>query len=524
MGRIVTIVFAVSLAAGAAALYAWQLRDAPPYLEIDEVLIGLDARSTARTGRDLNGRWLPLYFQTAEHSWYQPMVIYATAAALEILPFDERSIRVPTVAVAILDVVLMYLVALGLFRSATLGAVAALVLILTPSHFIHARYAMDYLYPVPFVLGWLLCLIAYRDRRRPRALAWAGVVLGVGCYSYIASLVMMPLYLALTWIGLYRSGAPRRMFATVTAPFAAILVPFAVWMIRHPTAFGATVTKYGLYDSSRLSAAQGVFSMINLTAVSDRLSQYWNYYNPSFLFFRGPTKVMFSTGRTGVFLAAVAPLIVIGLIDVVRRASNDIDDVLVAGFLTAPLAALIVAEPEAMFRAMALVPFGVLLAAAGVRALAPRRGGRAAVALLLALAVVQFAAFRRDYLSGYRERSAFWLGGNVGGAMEALIARADRDQAIYFATLQSSAGRIDGRDQYLGAYWDFYLAKDRRPELAARTAPLSATAVSRMAAGSLVLSNAGNASTAPLVQRGELHVVETVPELGGGDGFVILQR
>jgi len=122
MGRIVTIVFAVSLAAGAAALYAWQLRDAPPYLEIDEVLIGLDARSTARTGRDLNGRWLPLYFQTAEHSWYQPMVIYATAAALEILPFDERSIRVPTVAVAILDVVLMYLVALGLFRSATLGA------------------------------------------------------------------------------------------------------------------------------------------------------------------------------------------------------------------------------------------------------------------------------------------------------------------------------------------------------------------------------------------------------------------
>jgi 4-amino-4-deoxy-L-arabinose transferase-like glycosyltransferase len=524
--RLVDIVVVLCLVVGTAALYAHRLSDAPPYLEIDEALIGLDARSTAQTGRDLSGRFLPLYFQTAEHSWYQPMVIYATAAALEMLPFDERSIRVPTVCVAVLDVVLMYFVAWRLFRNPVVGGVAALLLMLTPSHFIHARYAMDYIYPLPFVLGWMLCLIAYRESHEPFALAAAGAVLGVGCYSYIASLVMMPIYLAITWVVLYRSGPSRRTFAIATAPFVVLLVPFAVWLLRHPTAFGATVTKYGLYDSSRLSVFQGMRSMLHVDALADRLSQYWNYFNPSFLFFRGPTKVMFSTNRTGVFLAAIAPLVVVGLVDSARRASAEMYGVLIAGFLTAPLAALIVAEPEAVFRAMALLPFGILLAAAGVRALAAVRFGRVAVSLLMVVAVVQFAWFRRDYLTDYRERSAFWLGGNVGGAMEMLIARADRDHApaIYFATLQSSAGQIDGRDQYLGAYWDFYLAKHERTELAARTGALSAMPVSRMATGSLVLSNAGNASTAPLVRRGELHAVETVPELGHGDDFMILQR
>jgi 4-amino-4-deoxy-L-arabinose transferase-like glycosyltransferase len=515
----------VLLLVAGAAIYTYRLANAPPYLEIDEVLIGLDGRATARTGRDLNGRLLPLYFQTAEHSWYQPMVIYATAAALEVLPFNERSIRIPTVCVALIDVLLMYFVASRWSGSAGIGAAAAVMLLLTPSHVIHARYAMDYLYPVPFVLAWLLCLIAYRERRTDSLLAAAGGVLGLGFYSYIASILMMPLYLAMTCLLLYRLGAARRSFVFLVMPFVVLLVPFGVWFVQHPSAFGATVTKYGLYDSSHLSAAQGLRAMINLDAAADRLSQYWNYYNPSMLFFRGPAKVMFSTGRTGVFVAAVAPLIVVGLLDALRRRVDDLHVLMVLGFVTAPLAALIVAEPEALFRAMALLPFGVLIAAAGVRVLSASAAGRAAVAVLLLAAVLQFGAFARDYLGDYRERAAFWLGGNVGGAMESLIARADaHTPAIYFATLQSSAGLIDGRDQYLNDYWTFYLAKRHRETLSLRTAPLSTVTPDRMPAGSLVLSNVGNASTMPLVQRGELHVVETIPELSHADGFVILQR
>jgi hypothetical protein len=53
------------------------------------------------------------------------------------------------------------------------------------------------------------------------------------------------------------------------------------------------------------------------------------------------------------------------------------------GFVTAPLAALIVAEENAIFRALALLPFGVLLAAMGVQALWTGSVGRPLRSILL---------------------------------------------------------------------------------------------------------------------------------------------
>src|SRR5262249_409996 len=195
---VAVVAIAGALVLISALLYARRLEYAPPHIEIDEVLIAIDAHAIATTGRDLRGELLPLYSQTAEHSWYQPLVIYLTALALKFAPLSERIIRLPTVGIAIVDIVLMYLVARRLFRSEWLGVVAAGMLALSPGHFIHTRYGVDYVYPVPFILGWLLCLVIYEERRQPWPLAAAGIVLGIGFYCYISSIVMMPLYFALT--------------------------------------------------------------------------------------------------------------------------------------------------------------------------------------------------------------------------------------------------------------------------------------------------------------------------------------
>jgi len=119
-----------------------------------------------------------------------------------------------------------------------------------------------------------------------------------------------------------------------------------------------------------------------------------------------------------------------------------------------------------------------------------------------------------------------WLGGNIGGALEEMIARDERGGVprIYFATLQSSAGQVDGRDQYMDAYWRFYLTKHRRTDLLARTARFDGGAVNAMPAGSLVLANVGNTPVDALVSAHQLHPVTTVDELDGTPFFVVLQR
>ena len=78
-----------------------------------------------------------------------------------------------------------------------------------------SRYALDYLYPVPFILGWLLCLLIFLDTDRIAMLVAATALLGVGFYSYIAAVVMMPLYFVLTcWVLWSR---PRRSSSLAVA-------------------------------------------------------------------------------------------------------------------------------------------------------------------------------------------------------------------------------------------------------------------------------------------------------------------
>ena len=123
-------------------LYAVGLGHTPPHLHRDEVDIALQAHSISTTGRDLDGRLLPLYFRMhnlGPNVWFHPLIVYVTAVFLWFLPFTEAAFRFPTTVVATLNVVLMYFVARRLFGTERWAFVAAALLAMTPAHFLHGR-------------------------------------------------------------------------------------------------------------------------------------------------------------------------------------------------------------------------------------------------------------------------------------------------------------------------------------------------------------------------------------------------
>src|SRR5207244_11251484 len=95
----------------------------------------------------------------------------------------------------------------------------AVLLALTPAHFMYSRFAMDFQAPLPFLLGWLLCLLTYVKTRDGRVLFGAGLMLGAGVYSYIAAVALMPLYALLTCAVLYRRREPIERYATLAVGF-----------------------------------------------------------------------------------------------------------------------------------------------------------------------------------------------------------------------------------------------------------------------------------------------------------------
>src|ERR1700730_14573257 len=178
----------------------------PVYIGGDEARFATVASAIASTGRDLAGIRLPLFFHLSDSlaeeggtRWYQPVLFYLMALAFRFLPVTEQSMRLPTAVIGVLDVFLIYAVARRLLGDRRWAAVAALLLALSPAHFIFGRQALDYICPLPFVLGWLWCVMVAVETGSLWMSFASGVILGVGCYSYIASWALMPLLLLLTW-------------------------------------------------------------------------------------------------------------------------------------------------------------------------------------------------------------------------------------------------------------------------------------------------------------------------------------
>ncbi len=513
-----------------AALYFRAVGAVPVYIGGDEARFAIAASSIASTGRDPAGDRLPLFFHLSDSlaadqggtRWYQPLLFYLMALAFRFLPVTEQSMRLPTAVIGVLDVFLIYVVARRLFGDRRWAALAALLLALTPAHFIFSRQALDYICPLPFVLGWLWCVMAAVETGSvPLSLA-SGVILGVGFYSYIASWATMPLLLLLTWAAHYRFGArPARPALAATIGFAAPVLAAMAWLAFHPDMWRDMAGRYNVYDARHLSPLQGLKDFLTYNNVQERVSVYWDYFNPAYLFFSGGSNLSTATRKVGVFLLPVGVFLACGIYELWRRRHAPMSMVLVAGLAVAPLPATLVDERYAIQRELVVLPFVVLIATFGAAFLLrhSRRAVRLAGVLLLLAMPVQFAYFYQDYFNDYRIRSAFSFDpANFRGVAEYLISSNSSGQT---PLLYLSEDLDD-----VAARWRFYLIKHRREDMLQRTSLFTAKGldVHRVPPGSLLVLYANDPAVPALLGPEKCAVVTFVTDIAGGNSAVILRK
>ena len=555
------------------------------HLHYDEVFFGLQAHAIQSTARDLNGRLLPLYFQLeSSMNWYQPAAVYWMALVLMVAPLSDAIIRLPTVLVGVANVVLLYFVARQMFKHTGWALLAAVLLMLTPAHFIHSRLAMDYVYPLPFILGWLLCLLHHLDRPSNRGLFLATTCLGLGFFTYIAAAALMPMYFVTTLAVLWFHQDFRKRAALATAGFAWPLLALVLFLIACPEVVSDLMRKYrlgaGPGSGSGLNPLQQLRESINVRTVSDVLNLFHRFFSPGYLFVTGGSNLTNSTGQAGVFLVPMAVFLLAGLRHVVTKPSTA-GLILLVGFITAPIPALVLPEDYAIDRELALLPFAVLLAAIGVEriwqhplrssprfvyaglaaviglvgvgyglatlissgrmslstvlllataaaialvgmAMERRRSWRPLALVLLLLVPLQFFQFRQDYFGAYRPRAAGWFGGNNRGAVEELM-RLDQSARAPEIHLSTDI-------PYIRSFWRFYLIVNHRDELSDRTRTFDGRNLdlAKVAPESLLLAAANDPVVNDLARRGEIRQVGSAGDpTGAGDEvqqFTIYRR
>ena len=506
----------IGLAIAVFVLYRWQLDRAPVYLAHDEVFFGLQAQSVSLSGSDLNGRFLPLFFSDRTYEpGREPISIYLTALMLKMSPLSEQAIRLPTVLVGLVDVVLMFFVARRLFHSDLMALCASAFLALSPAHFFYSRLAVDVIYPLPFVLGWLWLLLRFVEHTTDRLLFASTFVLGLGVYGYASAEVTAPALLLVTCAAatVNRKGSRGRACGVAVAGFIVALLPFLVWHAMHPDRYRGVIKAYGVYDP-KLNVLQGLKDVATYSAIGDRVGAYWASLGPGFLFFFGDPSVADSTRHGGLFLLPMAALIAVGLYSLVGHLRSAANWVIVAGFLIAPLASMV--NPMLTTRrVLIIVPFGVLIAMDGWRYLASRsKFGVYVIGLIGVLSLYQFAGFYSDYLTDYRLRSSGWFEWNIRGALEQLIALDDERGAkdrIY----------VNAENPFMPEYLQFYAAKHSHPAFLSRVivnrevAPDSSGGV--ILVRQLVHARPDTACAAPV----PLRLIATIREPDDTPSFVI---
>lgn len=519
--RVAAAVASIALAAVIAFLYFWRLGTAPVYLAHDEVLFAVQAQSIANTLRDVSGAFLPLYIHMGGNYWCSPEHIYATAALLRFVHISDAVIRVPSVVVGLLAAGLMYFVGRRLFQSAWYGLLTAVFFALTPAHFLASRFKVESHYPLPFITGWLLCLLCFRDSRRTIWLFAAGATLGFGMYSYHASPVMMPLYLTMT-VGLLLAISDRPLDGVKPAAwavlgFAILALPFAVFVATHPEYIRGEVNAYSVFDATNLNLYHGFREIVSWVGLTARSEVYYDYFNPSFLFFSGGSSLIEATQRAGVFLLPFAIFLPAGVYRLLKHETTPFAWLLIAGFLTAPAAAALVVEAYATRRILPMLPFASIIAAYGVKQLllSSRQWLRYACVGLLAAVPVCFAYFYVDYMGPYRVRSAYWFENNIRGALESTIEHAARSGGPPPIFISSSMGEFIVWD------WKFYLAKHDRTDLESRTTyfdPKTVTA-DQFPPGALIVAEAAAGDQLAALIPGRLSELAAVSEPTGNISF-----
>lgn len=503
------------------AFYGSALPHTPPHFHHDEAIIALQAHSIAHTGHDIEGRRLPLYFfmpHLGDRAWYQPMIIYFTALFLEVLPSGEMAFRFPTAVIATIDALLMFFVARRLFGGDRWGWLAAVLLAATPTHYLLGRVAFDFIYPLPFILGWLWALLVYLERREPKRLFLATSILGVGFYSYIASIAMMPVYLALTlFVLLAMRALTMRTFIIAAAGFAWPLLLLVPWIIREPTFVQDVLHRYSMTSDKP--------EPFRVSSIADRITLYWTFFNPAFLFVMGGfTHFTASMRLVGVFLLPFIVLIPLGFIQMITSVRTPMSVLIALGFFTAPLAAVLtVNEPYASSRQLAILVFGVLIAVYGIQRAMQWRGlGRLVAICIFVLLPVHFVFSIQHYFVKYHGYSAAEFEFNHEDALAELISHntSDHPQPVYLTATGDPHNWID-------AFWRLALAIHKRDDLLANTHYFDSSkgdVIDTIPAGAFVFASTEDKALLEAVKTGQFTEVFRAPEPADEPVYYVLQK
>ncbi len=361
----------------------YRLPDVPVGFHGDEASIGYNAYSLLKTGRDQNGKLLPLAID--QFGDFRPAGYhYLAVPFIAIFGLTETATRLPAALLGAFTVLPLYFFVWQLFGKKSLALLSSFFLAISPWHITISRATSESVVALFLVLSGAYVLLRYEGNAVTRRfLVYSFLLFAASFFFYHSARLFVPIfvisYAAVLYV-LKRSELTKPMWL-----FAAAILIVSVFVFYMSNGFGrlGQVSIFGA-PGEQLGLRQQITEDQAMTPLTVRflhnkvtyyvwmsVGNYLEHFTGKFLFLEGGQPVRYRVPWTGVmYLVDIVVLVagiafLIAFITTAKRPEAGL--VVFAWLLLAPLpAAITFGELPSVQRAVFMIASLVILSAYGV--------------------------------------------------------------------------------------------------------------------------------------------------------------
>lgn len=328
----------------------------PSTLNPDEAALGYNAFSILKTGADEHGVMLPLALQSFG-DWKLPVYSYLDAISMLILDVNKLSVRLPSILAGTIAIILLYFIALKIFKNKILAFLSSLFLAINPWSIFFSRGAYEVNVATTIFLGGFLALLFFFSKKKNYLLVLAFLLFGITMFTQHNYIIFSPLFTLTTLIIQRRKYSLNKGFLLSVVLFILIIFVSLFSLSQgggqktsNLNVFNDKEVIYNRADKLRGDSSNGVkiFEKVLYNKYSAGMYQltlnYLNAYSPNVLFDKGGERLTHNIGDMGYFYVFDAVLFLLGLGFLLFKKKKDQLLILLSWVILAPIPSAITKE------------------------------------------------------------------------------------------------------------------------------------------------------------------------------------
>ena len=170
-------------------------------INIDEAMTVLNANSLAKSGTDILGEKLPIYFDTWLYGGQSPFATYLVAIMIKLFGYSLFVTRVPMFVFSMLGLVAFYKFLKEVIpENETLINIAFCLACISPWHLYSSAFTLDCNFLPHIAMFGMYFLAKGINSTKSKYFVFSMLFFGLGFYCYILSAIIIPVLLAVLFL------------------------------------------------------------------------------------------------------------------------------------------------------------------------------------------------------------------------------------------------------------------------------------------------------------------------------------